>query len=1856
METRAVLALWSTNGKRTRHGARVAVAEDGLRCDARRRVRSPFATCGARPAAPLFSAPMSELMVSRSIYRLKNGKYAIALARFAEGDVDDADDASATQTADLQFRALFDARVMLQALLEARARPMPDRFLSEDAHRADAVETASAHEDGLDDSNGVEGLTLQQRLLWHALNYFQSRDDVALETARDLKHACKERGRHARLTSFDAERALKHCLSNPEAMLPAPRWFAHRIAPARVAIASSVETGRAFRSADGAVVFWLESAEDADAERVMSDYIDLVVATTGNGDALPNNAVDACSRHCSTFVLGSHRVVCVVPPPSACFKRILIPLLTSSSSAMKAFQDADSPSIPEDARGAEDGLPMGFFAPGDDSAYLACLGVCVEQQLDDERPRVALRHPRGTWKMHASRFFGWLPLPPFALLPERGEENSTSRFGRKPALVAFAKPLAQQLAFVRATLAHAEPLRLSSTVAIAKRVAGARANDSTKAVLDEARYWTLVERCRLKALADRVGYPLDERAPVEGGFGLPRIAPFTLTPTDDVAASLDLPHRPFLSALAHRGAAVETQWLVATATHNHSDNAAGKPLSWAYLWLADGRPVAAHGEDAAVVRLAAELRRARRLSTLATPSKPDVLLAQYLNDQSTPRIEPVVIARAPDVAAADECVCRACSTALPTTTEPDDGIVDPGALLDKAAEHLIGVGRRHEADARHPNLVVRARRWAGEIPAWSTLALVGARVLIGGATPDAMGRLVTVGRAVFLRCGNAGHERDLVTAALSFVTYGLTAKVVPHPHIGGLCCNLRERMREANALDVADDARPPPAADLLGMVKYAHAKAVAEGGRAASVPASLMTCDLRWNRAMRAACFPVYGFDDDDDDYDDDVVDNHDDRAPGAVRSGGDTDVPDARPHAARWGRIEGFSASELQAGVEKTLAEPVVFLPFSKSAKWPMRISVASAAVGHRHAALVTSTGLCLTLGATEAGRLGLGRTRLDEEANVVHEPQLVTGLAKRGVRVVAVDCGRDHTCCVTACGRGFAWGWGEGGRLGLGSDRDAVWEPARVLTPERLIDISCGREHTLWLASSSLGGGGFPLACGVGSCGRLGLGPSVLNKAILRPMRIEIDGVVDVVSVAAGEAHSLARDDAGYAYAWGFGGSGALGFGDYSDIDAPARIPELRGITSLGAGAYHSAFVSSNGRCFTCGDGLNGQLGMVLSASLSNEPNTTATPIWVTPAPPFASVTCGGTTTWAVTETHRVYQWGLNEAEESRSTDFRALPTAVDVGTTCGERPVRVAAGVHGALAYVLAVDDDECTDGMDSHELDGDSEEDDGALARVGRWTDDGWTAFNRRARASKSTDEDDPVPVIYHRTLAKPRDDRQRRRQLDALGVSTCTAPGCRCSRSYPDPDPCYKPCKTHEFERVACDAPPRALDAGGRFALSADGSARRVSAWKATADLDLLGDDLQAIVSCGDLVAAADSHGSTFVWGPRLNACKRHVDGVRPAAVSERSVVFIDDDAQLSEMHLRKDDDREDADVALAARAVDEGDDVWAATTATSNAQHVESIDGSRPRKLEPTSSRRATNANVVTKVGSDDVLVRVAAIYARADPSKSAAFVKRLVAQYKGRGEVLLSQLELKYSGVERETTRASSAGSSPSTYLRSPVRIKLPTFKDSTSEDLRILFVAASRDSVCAVAASGARYAWGGHGTLDGIALDANLPKLIGSCRSRSKRVVALTSCGRGGHFILVDSEGAAYGWGDDAHSQLVGRTTMPLRRWEETAGDGDQRRSSANQPAVHRFAFETLQIYAPSRSSGSAAVGAAAGAAHSLLLLDNGSVLGRGRGFSQFGFEELPALEPAEFRAARVASSAHGAVIFGYENFEEL
>lgn len=213
---------------------------------------------------------------------------------------------------------------------------------------------------------------------------------------------------------------------------------------------------------------------------------------------------------------------------------------------------------------------------------------------------------------------------------------------------------------------------------------------------------------------------------------------------------------------------------------------------------------------------------------------------------------------------------------------------------------------------------------------------------------------------------------------------------------------------------------------------------------------------------------------------------------------------------------------------------------------------------VGHGHILALTLDGRLYSWGSNTYGQLGR-----DGDARI---PQPVLGLEEE--RVVHVAVGGEHSAATMRNGALYTWGRGGYGRLGHGNSEDKS-QPFRVAGFPRdtvVIEAACGvgDAHTLAVTRD-----GLVYAFGDGDHGKLGHGS---NERWRTPKRIafEFDGT-GVRHVWCGLQTSAALTRGGALYTWGSCASGALGNGvdaPNESVKTPTRILQDHVITNVRCG----------------------------------------------------------------------------------------------------------------------------------------------------------------------------------------------------------------------------------------------------------------------------------------------------------------------------------------------------------------------------------------------------------------------------------------------------------------------------------------------------------------------------------------------------------------------------------------------------------------------------------------------------------------------------------------------------------------
>jgi alpha-tubulin suppressor-like RCC1 family protein len=229
--------------------------------------------------------------------------------------------------------------------------------------------------------------------------------------------------------------------------------------------------------------------------------------------------------------------------------------------------------------------------------------------------------------------------------------------------------------------------------------------------------------------------------------------------------------------------------------------------------------------------------------------------------------------------------------------------------------------------------------------------------------------------------------------------------------------------------------------------------------------------------------------------------------------------------------------------------------------------------AVGFGHFVVLKRDGTVWTWGRNDYGQLGDGTT--DQRLS----PVRVTGLDG----VIAIAANANQTLALRTDGTVWAWGDNYSGQLGDWNTSPRL-APARVEGISGVIAIGAGGNHSI-----ALKGDGTIWGWGSNSSNQLGYTANNYNQY----SPVQVEGISEVIAIAAGASHNLAMKADGSLWGWGYNGLGQLGDGTIRQSNTPVMITGLSNVSAFAAGDFHSVAVQADGSVLVWGGNPDGQLG---------------------------------------------------------------------------------------------------------------------------------------------------------------------------------------------------------------------------------------------------------------------------------------------------------------------------------------------------------------------------------------------------------------------------------------------------------------------------------------------------------------------------------------------------------------------------------------------------------------------------------------------------------------------------------------
>lgn len=210
-------------------------------------------------------------------------------------------------------------------------------------------------------------------------------------------------------------------------------------------------------------------------------------------------------------------------------------------------------------------------------------------------------------------------------------------------------------------------------------------------------------------------------------------------------------------------------------------------------------------------------------------------------------------------------------------------------------------------------------------------------------------------------------------------------------------------------------------------------------------------------------------------------------------------------------------------------------------------------------------------------------------------------------------------------------------------------------VVAPVYAYTLASGRNHLCAVTQSA------HVRCwGDNHAGQIGSGSDgVVLPYATTPM--QVSGIVDVASIALGDAHSCAvRQRTGTVWCWGDNQFSQLGnntVGPQTQQSIPQPVSDIRDVVQLSAGANHTCAVLSNGSITCWGDNRYAQMARPDDA-YATRPVSIVLPL------PAQYVMASGNSTCAVLNDSSVWCWGANAAGLFPSSEALLLaPIKLDI-----------------------------------------------------------------------------------------------------------------------------------------------------------------------------------------------------------------------------------------------------------------------------------------------------------------------------------------------------------------------------------------------------------------------------------------------------------------------------------------------------------------------------------------------------------------------------------------------------------------
>ena len=192
-------------------------------------------------------------------------------------------------------------------------------------------------------------------------------------------------------------------------------------------------------------------------------------------------------------------------------------------------------------------------------------------------------------------------------------------------------------------------------------------------------------------------------------------------------------------------------------------------------------------------------------------------------------------------------------------------------------------------------------------------------------------------------------------------------------------------------------------------------------------------------------------------------------------------------------------------------------------------------------------------------------------------------TTLAASPTKIIQIASAEEISLALDDLGQLYSWGFNWNGQLGDNMDGWGQAKPKPGIILKNVVDIAAGAAHTLAKTNN-----GYLYAFGSNWDGQLGIGGSGLGSSVKKPLAV----MSHVYTMAAGAAHSLVVTTDNALWVFGRNRNGQLGNGNLTSETRPQKTINSS-VYDVAAGDRHSLALLADGTLLAWGANEVGQLG---------------------------------------------------------------------------------------------------------------------------------------------------------------------------------------------------------------------------------------------------------------------------------------------------------------------------------------------------------------------------------------------------------------------------------------------------------------------------------------------------------------------------------------------------------------------------------------------------------------------------------------------------------------------------------------